>query len=479
MRRFVEGGDRMQGMLFPQHLEDFVGADNAVRAIDAFVDALDLERLGFGGVRPAATGRPGYHPGAMLKIYLYGYLNRIPSSRRLEREAGRNVELMWLTNRLAPDFKTIADFRRDNGPAIRKACRQFVELCRQADLLGGVMVAVDGSKFKAVNSPDKNFTQAKVAKRIAELEASIARYLGEMDRADRDGGNDPELAVAQVARLGEKIAVLKTKMAELRVMEQAVEAAPDKQISLTDPDARSMKTRGAGIVGYNVQTAVDAKHHLIVTHEVINAGHDHGQLSTMADQAREAMHVEEMSAVADRGYHDAKDIVTCQTHGITVYVPKQHSSGALKEGLFDRRDFTYNQDSDTFTCPAREMLVRRSSVIEDGKRINRYWTNACGSCALKSDCTTGKARRIQRFEDEHVLKAVQRRLDLTPGMMKLRRCLVEHPFGTLKAWMGATHFLTRTLKNVRTEMSLHILAYNFKRALQVLGMPALMAAIRA
>jgi transposase len=476
MKRFVAGGDRMQGMLFPQHLDDFVDADNAVRAIDAFVDALDLGRLGFGGVQPALTGRPGYHPGAMLKIYLYGYLNRIQSSRRLEREAGRNVELMWLTNRLAPDFKTIADFRRDNGPAIRKACRQFVELCRQADLLGGVMVAVDGSKFKAVNSPDKNFTQAKVTKRIADLEASIARYLGEMDRADRDGGNDPELAVAQVARLGEKIEVLKTKMAELRVMEQAVEAAPDKQISLTDPDARAMKTRGAGIVGYNVQTAVDAKHHLIVTHEVINEGHDHGQLSQVTGDARAVMHVKEISAVADRGYHDAKDIVACETNKISVYVPKPRPK---TKDIFDRSAFLYNKESDTFTCPAGEALVRRASSKEDGKMIHRYWTNACGACALKSDCTKGTERRIQRFEDEHVLEAVQRRLDLTPGMMKLRRCLVEHPFGTLKAWMGATHFLTRTLKNVRTEMSLHILAYNFKRALQILGMQGLMAAIRA
>ena len=321
MKRFVEGEDRRQVTLLPDCLDDYVGEDNPVRAVEAFVEELDLVGLGFAGVVPEATGRPSYHPATLLKIYLYGYLNRIASSRRLERESQRNLELMWLTGRLMPDFKTIADFRRDNGPAIQATCRQFVLLCRRLKLFTEAVVAIDGSKFKAVNNRDKNYTPTKLKRRIEQIEASIARYLSAMDAADRQEG---EVAQAKSARLREKIAALRTQMQEFRAMEAVVQAAPDQQVSLTDPDARSMATsgKGTGIVGYNVQAAVDAKHHLIVAHEVTNIGNDRAQLSTMAQQARDAGGYKVLTVIADRGYFKGEEILACEQAGMTPLVPK-------------------------------------------------------------------------------------------------------------------------------------------------------------
>src|SRR5271166_5058307 len=315
MKRFVEGEDRLQGVLLPEFLDDYVAEDNLVRVIDVFVDELDLRALGFEGVVPEATGRPAYHPATLLKIYLYGYLNRIQSSRRLERETQRNIELMWLTGRLTPDFKTIADFRRDSGPAIRAACAQFIVLCRQFNLFTRTVIAIDGSKFKAVNNRDKNFTVAKVAKRIEQVEASIARYLAALDRADREDG---DVAEAKTVRLKEKIEGLRRQMQSLREIGKQVEAAPDKQVSLTDPDARSMATsgKGTGIVGYNVQIAVDAEHHLIVAHEVTNVGSDRAQLTVMGRRAREASGCEEVTVLADRGYYNGDEVLACEGAGI-------------------------------------------------------------------------------------------------------------------------------------------------------------------
>src|SRR6266540_2027200 len=285
MKRFIQGEDRTQGILLPELLEDYVADTNPVRVVDVFVDELDLGKLGFAGVEPLATGRPSYHPAVLLKIYIYGYLNRIQSSRRLEREAQRNVELMWLSGRLMPDFKTIANFRKDNGRAIRNVCRQFIVLCRQLNLFTEAIVAIDGSKFKAVNNRDKNFTPAKMQRRMAQIEESIARYLAAMDTADRA---EPEVAELKKGRLQDKIAALQEQMQRLKMLEAQMLASPDQQLSLTDPDARSMKSRDGGIVGYNVQTAVDAKHHLIVAHEVVTAGIDREQLTPMAEQARAA-----------------------------------------------------------------------------------------------------------------------------------------------------------------------------------------------
>jgi len=357
MKRFIEGVDRTQSTLFPDRLEDWIGEDNAVRVVDVFVDELDLGGLGFGRVQPRSTGRPSYHPAVLLKLYIYGYLNRVQSSRRLEREAGRNVEVMWLTGRLVPDHKTIADFRKDNGPAIRKVCARFVALCRRLELFADACVAIDGSKFKAVNSRDKNFTRAKMKRRMEQIEESVDRYLHQLDSADRQ---EPSLArTTKTDRLADKIATLKEEMQRLEELEVEMLATPDQQVSLTDPDARSMATsgRGSGMVGYNVQAAVDTKHHLIVAHEVTNVGTDRAQLSAMAKQTKAALETDRLDVVADRGYFSSLEILACDEAGITVTLPKPLTSGAAAKGRFGKQDFVYLAEDDVYRCPAGERLV--------------------------------------------------------------------------------------------------------------------------
>jgi transposase len=478
MKRFIEGVDRNQNTLLPECLDDFVVEDNAVRVIDVFVDELELRELGFGGVAPQATGRPAYHPSVLLKLYLYGYINRIQSSRRLEREAQRNIELMWLTGRLTPDFKTIADFRKDNGKAIRRVCSQFVVLCRQLNLFSEAIVAIDGSKFKAVNNRDRNFTSAKMQRRMEQIEESIDRYLSQLDTADRQ---EPPVVQVKVDRLRDKISALKEEMQRLKELEVRMLKAPDKQISLTDPDARSMATsgKGTGMVGYNVQTAVEPEHHLIVAHEVTNVGHDRGQLSRMAKSARDATGIEELTVVADRGYFDGEEILACEKAGITAFVPKPLTSGSKADGRFGKQDFVYIAKDDEYRCPAGQRLIKHMTTVEHGMTLHSYWCSVCPACPMKEQCTTGKERRVKRWEHEAVIDAMQARLDRDPDKMRVRRQTVEHPYGTIKAWMGATHFLTRTLGRVSTEMSLHVLAYNLKRVMNILGTGALRDAIRA
>ena len=479
MKRFVEGEDRTQGVLLPEFLDDYVAEDNPVRVIDVFVDELDLHALGFAGVVPEATGRPAYHPATMLKVYLYGYLNRVQSSRRLERETQRNIELMWLTGRLTPDFKTIADFRRDNGAAIRSACAQFVVLCRQFNLFTRAVVALDGSRFKAVNNRDKNFTVAKVAKRIEQVEASIARYLTALDRADR---RDDDVAEARTVRLTEKIEGLRRQMLSLKAMGERVEASPDKQVSLTDPDARSMATsgKGTGVVGYNVQTAVDAEHHLIVAHEVTNIGSDRSQLTSMGHKAQEATGCDELTVLADRGYFNGDQVLACEGTGVLPIIPKTQTSNNPNRGLFSGADFIYDVEHDHYTCPAGQHLTK-GKVRSDRRDDMDHYRNlsACEACVLNSRCTTDKHKRVKRWLHEGVLDKMQARLDRLPEAMTIRRQTVEHPFGTLKAWMGSTHFLTKTLDKVRTEMSLQVLAYNMKRMISIFGAKRLMQAIAA
>jgi transposase len=479
MKRFIEGTDRSQSTLFPESLEDWIEEDNPVRVIDVFVNGLDLGGLGFGGVAPEITGRPSYHPSVLLKLYIYGYLNRVQSSRRLEREAGRNVEVMWLTCRLVPDHKTIADFRKDCGSAIQQVCVQFVELCRQMGLLTTASVAIDGSKFKAVNTRDKNFTRGKVERRRAQLEESVARYLAQLDTADRQEPSE-ELA-AKTAHLREKLVKLEGEMQRLVAMEESMLASPDQQISLTDPDSRSMATsgRGSGVVGYNVQVAVDTDHHLIIAHEVTNTGSDRAQLANIASRAKDAIGVDKLEAVADRGYYSGEEILACDKAGIAVTLPKPMTSGLEARGRFGKQDFVYLGDEDVYRCPAGEKLSYHYTNEEDGQRLRRYWTNACRDCALKAHCTTGKERRITRWEHEHVLEAVQSRLDRNPQAMRQRRETVEHPFGTLKMRMGATHFLMKRLPKVATEMALHVLAYNLTRVMNIMGCRPLVAAMRA
>jgi transposase len=479
MKRFVEGIDRGQSTLLPECLDDWIDEDNPVRVIDAFVEAVNLAELGFTGVEPEATGRPSYHPSALLKLYIYGYLNRVQSSRRLEREAGRNFEVIWLLGRLAPDHKTVADFRKDNGPGIRKVCVRFVELCRELGLLANASVAIDGSKFKAVNNRDKNFTRAKVERRRTQLEESVARYLSQLDTADRQEPSDA--LVAKTTHLKEKLAKLKEEMERLKELEAQMLATPDQQISLTDADSRSMATsgRGSGVVGYNVQVAVETKHHLIVTHEVINVGNDRAQLASVAKAAKATLRTDRLEAVADRGYFSGEEVLACEEVGITVTLPKPMTSGAKARGRFGKQDFRYVAEEDVYICPAGERLTYRFTRDESGLHLRRYWTSACRSCAIKQRCTPSTERRISRWEHEHVLEAVQKRLDEHPEKMRQRRETVEHPFGTIKARMGATHFLMKTLPRVASEMALHVLAYNLTRVMNIMGVRPLLAAITA
>ena len=478
MAGYVEGWDRRQSFLLPECVDDYVDENNLVRAIEVFVGELDLSGLGFDRATPADTGHPGYHPGVMLKLYLYGYLNRVPSSRRLEQEAQRNLEVIWLTGRLVPGHKTIADFRRDNGPAIRATCRQFVALCRDLSLFSDSLVAIDGSKFKAVNSRDKSYTQAVIQRRLEQAEASVSRYLAALDTADR---HEPGLPSAKVQRLREKLDRLRKEVRHLREMEAVVAASSDGQVCLTDPDARAMTSAGRGttVVGYNVQAAVDTTHHLIVAYEVTNIGTDRAQLAPIGRQAQEATGRTELTLLANRGYYSGRQVLESTRAGMVPYVPKPLTSGAKAESPFGKQDFVYLPAEDVYRCPAGQRLTWRFDNVENDMTLRSYWADACSTCAIKSDCTTGKQRRIKCWEHEAVLDAMQKRLDQVPQAMVLRRQTVEHPFGTIKAWMGATHFLTRTLERVSTEMSLQVLAYNMKRVIRILGVRTLMEAIRA
>ena len=370
-------------MLLPESIDDYVDENNPVRVVEAFVSRLDLAELGFERAAPAETGRPAYHPATLLKLYIYGYLNRIPSSRRLEREAQRNLELVWLLGHLAPDFKTIADFRRDNGAAIQATCRHFVLLCRSMGLFSDALVAIDGSKFKAVNSRDKNFTPAKLRARIAQVEESIARYMAAMETADRQAET---VASGKSVRLAEKIEGLHKQMQWLQSLEEAIKQAPDQQVSLTDPDARSMATsgKGTGIVGYNVQLAVEAEHHLIVAHAVTNVGNDRTQLVPMSQQARAAVGCDRLTVLADRGYFSGKQILACESEGVVPYVPKTLTSGALVAGRFGKQDFVYLPRKDVYRCPAGKHLPFRSSTVENDMLLRAYWRDDCAACAIKA-----------------------------------------------------------------------------------------------
>lgn len=377
MARFIEGADRDQVTLFPDRLEDWIDEDHLVRVIDLFVDEIDLSEVGFVRAVPASTGRPGYHPSCLLKLFIYGYLNRVSSSRGLEREAGRNVEVMWLTGRLVPDHKTIADFRRDNGPGIRRTCAQFVELCRRIGVVKGECVAIDGSKFKAVNNRDKNFIKGKIASRIAHLEAGIQRFLEEGVRIDRQ--EEGEAHAQKIANLAQRYGRIRKAIERLQNIDQALKESSERQISLTDPDARAMATsaKGSGFVGYNAQAAVDTETHLIVAHDVINKGHDRDQLAPMAKQAKAALERDEISVVADKGYFSGRELLTCHQNGITTTVPRPETSGNQTKGMFVKADFAYDAKADVYCCPADEVLTYRYTTEEAGLVLRRYWTSVC------------------------------------------------------------------------------------------------------
>ena len=474
----ISGEDRSQLLLLPDAVDDYVGPDNPVRFIDAFVAGLDLEAAGFRRVRPQEKGRPGYDPADLLKLYIYGYLNRVRSSRRLEAETHRNLEVMWLMRRLRPDFKTIADFRRDNRSAFRQVFREFVKLCGELDLYGRELIAVDGTRIKAVNNRDRNFTQAKLQRHLQSIDERLDRYLDQMSEAD---AHDTDGGTPVVANMREKIASLRERRKALEGHRRTLAESGEAQVSLTDPDSRAMHS-GTGVgVGYNVQIAVDTKHNLIAEQQVHSKVSDLGLLAETAVAARENLAVDEIDAVADGGYYKIEDIEDCRAGGVMPYVPKPDRSLARRSGHFPKSDFRYDTATDTYRCPAGERLVplyrNTAGKARGGTSIISYLNRAaCRACALRHRCTKTAYRSIVRYENEAVLERMADRLAARLDVLDRRRESVEHPFGSIKQWMGQGAFLTRRLGNVRAEFSLTALAYNMRRAINLVGVPAMIAA---
>jgi transposase len=473
---YIAGHDRSQTLLLPESLDDYVGPENPVRFIEAFVDGLDLTAAGFARVTSKATGRPGYAPPDLLKLYIYGYLNRVRSSRRLEAETHRNLEVIWLLRHLKPDFKTIADFRRDRN-AFRAVFRQFVLLCRQLDLFGRELLAVDGTRIKAVNNKDRNFTRASLSKFIELADAKLDDYLQRLDQSD---AAESTTGGSRVANLAEKIAAIRARRTRCQEMLAQLERTGEDQISLTDPDSRAMAAHTRVAVGYNVQVAVDTKHKLIVEQQVSNQVVDMGLLTQTAEAAKEVLGVETIDAVADKGYFKIEDIEACENAGIVAYVPRPQRGPSVRAGLFRKDEFRYDADSDSYVCPAGQRLYPYSSSLLRGlKKINYVNKLACDDCEIRSHCTKGSFRTVSRLENEAVLDRMQARLAKRPAILNQRRETVEHPFGSIKQWMNQGAFLMRGLEKVRGEFSLTALAYNLRRVLNIVGFPDLMAVVTA
>jgi transposase len=473
----IAGHDRSQSLLLPETVDDYVGADNPVRFIDAFVDGLDLAQAGFAGVAAKRTGRPGYAPKDLLKLYIYGYLNRVRSSRRLDAETHRNIEVIWLLRHLKPDFKTIADFRRDNRNAFRLVFRQFVLLCRELDLFGRELLAVDGTRIKAVNNKDRNFTRASLAKFIELADAKLNDYLQRLDQGD---ASEATTGGARVKNLADKIKAVGERRARCREMLAELDRTGEDQISLTDPDSRAMAAHTHVAVGYNVQVAVDAKHKLIVEQQVTNQVVDMGLLTQTAKAAKDVLGVETIDTVADKGYFKIEDIEACEKAGIVPYVPRPQRGPSVRAGLFRKDEFTYDPTGDHFICPAGQLLQPYSSSLLRGLKKTNYVNKlACGDCPIRAHCTEGKFRAVSRLENEAVLDRMAARFAKRPNVLDCRRETVEHPFGTIKQWMNQGAFLMRGLEKVRAEFSLTALAYNLRRALNIVGFADLMAAVGA
>ena len=473
----ILGHDRSQLLLLPEAVDDYVAADNPVRFIEAFVDGLDLAALGFIGTVPKATGRPGYAPADLLKLYIYGYLNRVRSSRRLEAETHRNIEVIWLLRHLKPDFKTIADFRRDNRKVFRSVFRQFVLLCKQLDLFGRKLLAVDGTRIKAVNNKDRNFTRASLAEFIKLADKKLDDYLQRLDHSD---ATEQSAGGARVANLAEKIAAIRGRRERCQEMLAELDRTGESQISLTDPDSRAMAAHTRVAVGYNVQIAVDTKHKLIVEQQVTNQVLDMGLLTETAEPAKEILGVETIDVVADKGYFKIEDIEACEKAGMEPYVPRPQRGPSVRAGLFRKDEFKYDPETDSFTCPAGQRLTPySSSALRQLKKINYANRKACRDCPLRARCTDNQFRTVSRLENEAVLDRMQERLAKRPEVLNQRREMVEHPFGSIKQWMNQGAFLMRGLEKVRAEFSLTALAYNIRRVLNLVAFDKLMAAVKA
>jgi len=472
----IAGFDRSQLLLLPEAADDYVGADNPVRFIDAFVDGLDLKAAGFERVEAKATGRPGYAPGDLLKLYIYGYLNRIRSSRRLEAEAHRNIEVIWLLGGLKPDFKTIADFRSDNRAAFKAVFRQFTLLCRRLDLFGRELIAVDGTRIKAVNNKDRNFTKGSLETFIAAADKKLEDYLERLDAGDAE---ERATGGSRVKNLAEKIEALKKKCGEYAAYLSALEKNGESQVSLTDPDSRAMAAYTKVGVGYNAQIAVDAKHKMIVAQAVTNDVLDMGLLQQTAEPARQILGVATIDVVADKGYFRTEDIAACEKAGLTPHVPRPQRGAAVTNGFFRKDEFRYDAAQDAYVCPGgHELKPIRQGRLRDMRKVDYANASACRDCPMRPRCTN-TYRAVSRLENEDALERMEERIAERPDLLDRRRAIVEHPFGTIKQWMNQGAFLMRGLENVRAEFSLTALVYNLRRALNILGIEKLMAAVTA
>jgi transposase len=474
---YIKGIDRGQQVLFPKAIEDYVSESNPVRVIDAFTRVLDFKELGFERGEAAATGRPGYDPRLMMGLYIWGHLNQVRSSRKLERECGRNLEVIWLMEDLRPDFKTIADFRKDNGRSIREVMVRFRLWCMGEGLYGREIASIDGSKFEAVNSRDRNYNESKLKKIIEGERARVEKYLQEIEEADQQEKDDPEKSVEE---LGKALATMRERVQRHEELLGRLKESGQSQLSLTDEESRLMKTNNGGHeVSFNVQLVVDAENKLIAEYEVTNEGNDLGQLAKMAKKGKEALQVDELTVLADSGYFDGNTIKECEEAGITPYLPTPASSAKAK-GVFAADRFSYDEKRDLYICPQGEELTYRTKERLHNKEYKIYRTNACDGCPLRKQCTKDKkGRKLRRWVDQEVVDRLRKRMLGHRNLMKKRKAMVEHPFGTIKRAMNQGYFLLRGIKKVTIEMSLTVLAYNIKRAISVLGVEEIVKSMRA
>lgn len=474
---FIAGADRQQTHLLPAALEDYVTPDNPVRFLDAFVAKLNLSAAGFLFPRqdPLGRGRPAYQPADLLKLYLYGYLQQLRSSRRLEAECTRNLEVLWLVRQLRPDFKTIADFRKDNAKAFKAVVREFTRLCRQLDLFGGQLLAIDGTKIKASNAADRNWSQGKLAKQQAQIEAKLDDYLQALETAD---AADMPAAAPSATELKAKIARLTERQSQIQERLHTLAQTGASQLSATDPDSRGMKSAHGHIVGYNVQGSVDAKHHLLVTTEATQLAADQGQLADVAQAAKAELEIQQADVVADGGYFKSEDLKTCQEMGLEAHLPAVENSPSERAGLYGKDDFRYDAPQDVYHCPNGSQLSRRRQMEDKGRVIFTYdHPPACAGCPLKGRCTKAGHRTVSRWEHEAVLERMTAAVAAQPEKLAARKTLIEHCWGTLK-WLLPGGFLVRGKIKVGAEVSLAHFGYNLKRALAVVGLEKLLAALK-
>lgn len=475
---WIKGSDRQQTHLLPAAVEDYVGPDNPVRFLDAFVAKLDLRAAGFRFPKedPQGRGRPAYSPADLLKLYLYGYLHQLRSSRRLEAECGRNLEVMWLLRQLRPDFKTIADFRKDNAAAFKAVVREFTRLCRQLDLFGGQLLAIDGTKIKASNAADRNWSQSKLAKHQAQIEAQLEEYLNAMEQTDTQDA--PAATAPSAAQLQDKIARLTQRQSQIQERLQTLARTGETQLSATDPDSRGMKGAHGHVVGYNVQGSVDAKHHLLVTTAVTQTAADQGQLANVAQAAKAELQIQQADVVADGGYYKSEDIKTCQEMGLEPHLPGVENSPSQRAGLYGKEDFRYDAGQDVYHCPNGAALSRRRQMEDKGRVLFNYDNpQACADCPLKVRCTKAAHRTVSRWEHEAVVERMAAVVAAAPEKLAARKTLIEHCWGTLK-WLLPGGFLVRGTVKVGAEVSLAHFGYNLKRALAVVGLEKLLAALQ-